>query len=71
MFLLIAFNKELNKSQLFAISLIQNENKETFNEIYKYLTENFGFNPNIISCDCNQANIIAIRKLYPNTRIIG
>lgn len=70
LFILIAFNKKNNKTELCCISLIQNENKESFYSIYKYLIDNYNLKLSLITCDCNAVHIIAIYKLSPSTNIL-
>ena len=41
LFVLMAFNKKLNKNLLCILALIQNENTETLEAIFKFLKLNF------------------------------
>ena len=68
--ILIGFNVEEKLSKLCMISIIRNENIETFSTILEYLKINFGFYPKIITTDCQKAEIIAVRKIFPDTKNI-
>ena len=66
LYILIAFNNEKQKSELCSLVLINNENIETFNNIYQYLYKKYKFQPTKIIIDCQKAHIISIQKIYPN-----
>ena len=51
------------------LALIYNENIETFETIYNYLKLNYNIQPPLITIDFCKANYIAIKKIFPNTRI--
>ena len=68
--LIIGFNKQENISYLGSIVLIKNENIETFTSIFNYLKTNYNFAPISINVDCSIAEIISIKKNFPNTKII-
>lgn len=70
LFILLAFNKSKNKNDLCCIAFIQNENKETFMTIYKYIIDNYGLKIPLLACNCNATHIIAIYKIFPSTNII-
>ena len=53
LYILLAFNKSKNNSYLCCISLIQNENIETFKSIYEYLNKNYKLDISLIACDCS------------------
>ena len=50
-FILLAFNKDLYKTILCNISLIYNENKETFINIFNFLKNKYNFYPTRITFD--------------------
>ena len=68
--LIIGYNNKENKTCLGAIILIQNENVETFCKIFSYLYTNYNFDPQIINIDCNNAEIISIKKNFINAKIV-
>ena len=68
--LIIAYNKDEKKTSLGAIILLQNENIETFTSIFNYLESIYKFNPKCINLDCSSSEIIAIKKKYPNCKIV-
>ena len=49
---------------------MKNENIETFTIIFNYLQEKYGFTPKSINIDCSSAEIISIKKKFPNCKII-
>ena len=53
------------------ISLILNENYETFFTIFNYLKININFNPKFTTIDFNKACFKAIFKLFPHIKIIS
>ena len=69
LFIIISYNSKHNKFLLCLLSLIYNENKETFEAIFNFLKYNFGFNPNLFTVDFGKAGYIAIKNVFPNTRI--
>ena len=46
------------------------ENHETFCSIFKYLYNKYNFQPNTLNIDCNNAEIIAVKKVFINTKLI-
>jgi len=52
------------------MNIIKNENVETFSYIFKYLKTNYNFVPISINVDYSKAEIISIKKIFPNTKII-
>ena len=66
----MGFNIKDNKTIIGAIILIKNENQETFCSIFKYLNNKYNFQPSTINIDCNNAEIIAVKKVFINTKII-
>ena len=69
LFVLLCYNKKYNKILLCTLALIYNENKETLEEIFKFLKKNFNFQPSLITVDLGKAGYIAIKNIFPNTRI--
>ena len=51
MFIILSYNEKLNKTLLFTICIIYNENKKTFLEIFKHLKLTYQFNPSLFSVD--------------------
>ena len=70
LWILVGFHKGLYKTVLLCISLIKNENEETFVKIFDYLKQRFKFYPNNITMDLCKAEINGARKIFPNTNII-
>ena len=70
LYILIAFNNEKQKSELCSLVLINNENIETFNNIYQYLFKKYKFQPIKMKVERQKAHIISIQKIYPNCYII-
>ena len=68
--IIIAFNRETYNTILCNISLISNENKETFCQVFNYLKNKHLFNPNAVTIDYSLAEYNAIRTVFPNCRII-
>ena len=68
--IIAGFNIVENKTILGAIILIQNENVETFTQIFKTLNIKYNFQPETINVDCNSAEVISIKKIFTNTTII-
>ena len=63
--LIIAYNKIENKTKLCNISLIKNENIETFSKILEFLKKEYQFDPKIMKTDCSLAEIMSIRNVFP------
>ena len=56
MWVLLAYKKNLNKIIICNISLVKNENYETFDIIIKYLKSEYNFYPSIMTVDfCKSA----------------
>ena len=51
LWVLIAFNKEVQHSILYCLALIKNENKETFLTNFEYLINKYKFYPKLIIID--------------------
>lgn len=51
------------------MALINNENTETLETIFKFLIINYYFNPSLITVDFGKASLKVITKLFPKTRI--
>ena len=69
-YILLAFNKDLFKTIICNISLITNENKETFFVLYNYFKNKYNFQPNKITSDYCPALISSIKITFPNTKIV-
>jgi hypothetical protein len=70
LWVLIAFNKEIQHSILCWLALIKNENKETYLTIFVYLNNKYNFNPELIIIDLGRGCYAAIKEKYKNTNII-
>lgn len=64
-FVMLTFNNKLNKVLLCLLALIY----KTLEEIFKYLENNYSFNPNVLTVDFGKAGYLAISKVFPSTRI--
>ena len=69
-FTILGFNIREKRTNLCALALISNENYETFNEIFKFLYNQYNFLPKFITIDFNKACFKAVLKLFPKTIII-
>ena len=69
-FLLLAFNKKLYNSILCNISIIANENKETFITLFNFLKSKYKFIPKKITCDFCKALLLSIKIVFPGCSII-
>ena len=69
LFILLAYNKNLNKILLCMMALIFNENKETLESIFKFLKLNYEFDPQLITVDFGKAGYNAISNIFPKARI--
>ena len=67
---ILAFNNELFKSVIYSLSLIQNENKETFVKVLNFLKIKYSWTPNKITIDYSKAEKNAITYVFPNVEII-
>ena len=70
LFVLMSFDKEKYYSTLCNLSLICNENIETFYIILDFLKHKYNFSPINITIDFSKAEYIAYKKVFPNIRII-
>ena len=70
LFVLLAFNKDLFKTIICNLSIIENENKETFVTILEYLKVKYNWLPERISIDYSRAERNALMYLFPNIEII-
>ena len=69
-FVLLAFNKNLYKTILCNISLIYNENKETFISIFNFLKNKFNFYPPKITIDYSMSLLKANKYCFPDAKIV-
>ena len=67
---ILAFNRESFKSIIFNLSIIQNENKETFITILEYLKNKYNWQPNTITIDYSKAEKNALIYVFPNLKFI-
>ena len=67
--IILAFNNNLYKTLLCNISIISNENKETFISVLNYLKNRYNFNPGKITIDYSLSELNAIQYIYPNSLI--
>ena len=68
--IILAFNLDLYTTILCNISIITNENKETFVTLFDYLKEHYQFNPEKITIDYSVSELNAIKHAFPNSIII-
>ena len=64
MWILLSYNKKYNKILICNISLIKNENLETYKKILLYLKDTFNFKPEIMTVDFCKAAYIAFKNIY-------
>ena len=69
LFEILAYNEKSNKTLLYLLALIYNENKETTEEIFYYLKTNFNYSPKLFTLDFGKAGYNPINKIFPNCRI--
>ena len=67
---ILAFNRELFKSIICNLSIIQTENKETFITILEFLKNKYNWQPNTISIDYSKAEKNALIYVFPNLKFI-
>ena len=70
MWVLLSYNTDYNKTLICNISLIKNENYETFRMVLNYLKDNYNFKPNIMTTDFCKASYKALKSIYENIRIV-
>ena len=68
--IILAFNRDSYNTILCNISIISNENKETFISIFNYLKNKYSFNLNSITIDYSLAEYNAIKTVFQNCQII-
>ena len=64
MWIMLSYNKKYNKFLICNISLIKNENIETFKCIINHLKETYNFNPKIMTVDFCKAAYITFKNTY-------
>ena len=69
-FVLLTFNKDLYKTILCNNSLIYNENKNTFINIFKFLKIKYNFYPIRIIIDYSMALLNALKVSFPEVKIV-
>ena len=67
--MVLAFNNNLYKTLLCNISIISNENKETFISVLNFLKNRYNFNPGKITIYYSLSELNAIQYIYPNSLI--
>ena len=70
LFTLLAFNKEKYHSTLCNLSMISNENTETFYTLFDYLKNKYNFKPKNITIDFSIAEYYGFKKVFNNIIII-
>lgn len=69
-YIMISYNKNENKIFICNISLIKNDNFETFNSIINYLKLNYQFELTIMTVDICKAVYKAFKTNYKNIRMV-
>jgi len=69
LFVIVTYNKKLNKTLLCNLSLIYNENVETIEKLLEFLKDVYNFNPNLITIDLGKAGYKAVTNIFPKCRI--
>ena len=59
LFIILAYDEKINKILICALSLIYNENLETFKTIFKFLKTIYNFKPKLFTIDLGKAKTIA------------
>ena len=67
---ILAFNRDLYKSIICNLSILQNENKETFVTILDYLKNKYNWIPTTITIDYSKAEKNALQYVFPNIKFI-
>ena len=67
---ILAFNRDLYKSIICNLSILQNENKETFVTILEYLKNKYNWIPTTITFDYSKAEKNALQYVFPNIKFI-
>ena len=67
---MLAFNKKLYRTIICNISIIANENKETFIVLFNHLKIKYNFNPKKITIDFSKALILSLKVCFPSIIII-
>ena len=68
--IILAFDNTKYSTVLCNISLILNENKETFYSVLEYFNKRYKYEPKNITTDYSLAEIKAIKSLFPSINII-
>ena len=71
MWILLSYNKNGNKILIYNISLIKNENFETFDSIINYLKNNYQFEPKVMIVDFCKTAYKAFKTNYKNIRMFA
>ena len=70
LFVILVFNQQKYKKVLCNLSLIENENAETFITILAHLKNKYNFNPQKLSIDFSRAEYKAIKNVFSNVIFI-
>ena len=70
MWILLAFNKNKNKVIICNITLLKNENYETFVTLINHLKNTYSFNPGIMTLDFCKATYKAFKELFPHIQLV-
>ena len=68
-FTILAFNKQKYHTVLCNLSLIQNENIETFYIVLDYLKNRYNFKPKNITIDFSKSEYAAFKKIFNDITI--
>ena len=68
--MLLAFNTESYKTLLFNLSIITNENKETFFTLFEFLRNRYNWQSKLIAIDYSIPELTSILSLFPKVTII-
>ena len=66
LFVILAYNEKSNKTLLYLLSLIYNENFETIYKIFEYLMETYNFNQKLSTVDFGKAGYKALLNVFPH-----
>lgn len=68
--ILMGYNYEKNTYILLLAALFSEQTEDIYRRFYNILSNNYAFNPKIMSFDFGMANLSAFTKIYPKTTII-
>ena len=70
MWILLAFNKNYNKTVICNITLLKNENFETFDILLKYRKSKYNFHPQIMIVDFKKASYETFKLNFENIKMV-